>query len=336
MEPKTGENSELQGLPEPARDAITAARTRLDHAAAINDVEGIIGAAKDLVETVAKAELEALGVSFGSNAELGKLTREALKALNRDPAALQGKKALQQLSTSLVSTAEAISQLRNTDGTGHGRAAPSNLDRAHADLVRGAAELWCGWMIATAQRTHSGRIILDQAVADIGGRQAFTRGTLPALLERLELRNLADDDQRKLGLAVARRWSVNHTFLALEDVIKPLAEREVEYPTSFREGVVEGLLLDNNGFMNMTTANVELAAAVGLTLPPEQNARVLDKLAALMDDAQPSASFDQEARADAATRFREIAKEKRCAATKEELERIARRIDSFDAADTPG
>jgi hypothetical protein len=51
-------------------------------------------------------------------------------------------------------------------------------------------------MIATAQRTHSGRIILDQAVADIGVRQAFTRGTLPALLEKLELRNLADDNQR--------------------------------------------------------------------------------------------------------------------------------------------
>ena len=64
--------------------------------------------------------------------------------------------------------------------------------------------------------------------------------------------------------AVARRWSVNETFLPLTDVIEPLANGKVEYPPAFCEGALEGLLLDHDGRIRIRrSADIQLAVEVG-------------------------------------------------------------------------
>jgi|ERR1700674_5136017 len=318
---------DLVQLSESARTAIQEAEHRVERAASANDVEAIVGASKDLIETVAKATLDALGNPYGSNASVNNLTSQALEALQLHPSALQGRASLQRLSSSLMTAAQAISELRNTDGTGHGRAAPSNLDRTHAIFIHGAAIAWCRWILATASRALAGRAQLDEAIRDISGARAFSRGRLTAYLGDLRVADLGDDDQRKLGLTVARRWSVNETFIARDDVIEPLANGQADYPPAFREGVFEGLLLDQNGYLRMAVADIPLAISIGKRLPGNRIAGAFSGLADRIEDAEPSQAFDGEARNQAAALVRALAAEQQKPAIRRALERILVRLD---------
>ena len=131
-----------------------------------------------------------------------------------DPAT-QGHRPRQRLGSSLATAvAQAMGEIRNTDGTGHGRARRSDLHVADALLARDAAEAWCSWTLATASRIFGTRAGLDQAIVDIGGDRVFSQGNLAAYLDALGLQDLHEADQRKIGLAVARRWTVNGTVHA--------------------------------------------------------------------------------------------------------------------------
>lgn len=325
---------DLLQLSESARTAIQAAENRVERAASANDVEGIVGASKDLIETVAKATLDALGSPYGSNASVGNLTSQALEALQLHPSALQGRASLQRLSTSLMTAAQAIAELRNTDGTGHGRAAPSNLDLTHAIFIHGAAIAWCRWILGSAGRALAGRAELDEAIRDISGARSFSSGRLTAYLTDLGVADLGEDDQRKLGLEVARRWSVNETFMARLDVIDPLAEGKADYPPAFREGVFEGLLLDHNGYLRMAPGDIQRAVSIGRRLPGDRISNAFSGLADRIEDAEPSQAFDEDARNQAAALVRTLAAEQHKPAIRRALERISIRLDTLRRRDS--
>jgi len=288
------ESSYLQDLPASARAAIEAAQDRVQRAVDADDVEGIVGASKEMMETVAKVVIDGLGGSYGSEVDLPRLAAQTLDALKLHPAALQGRGPLRQLSQSLISAVQAVAELRNTDGTGHGRSARTNLDKTHALLVRNVADVWCGWVLATSRR--AGRAPLDDFISDIGGGLALSRGRLPRLLAEIGLTELGDNDQRRVGLAVARRWSVNETFLPLTDVIEPIARGEVEYPPAFSEGALEGLLLDHNGRIGIRRSpDIRLAVEVGQRLPGHRRKDAFRGLADRIEVARPSYKFGRRA-----------------------------------------
>jgi hypothetical protein len=60
------EPAHLAELPLPARTEIENAREQVDRALGAGDVAQIIGTSKELVETVAKVAINALGGTFGS------------------------------------------------------------------------------------------------------------------------------------------------------------------------------------------------------------------------------------------------------------------------------
>jgi hypothetical protein len=72
---------DLEGLQPSARVAIEAALGRLERAVTADDVEGIVGSSKELVETVAKAAINALGDTYGSNIDVPKLAHQTVVAL---------------------------------------------------------------------------------------------------------------------------------------------------------------------------------------------------------------------------------------------------------------
>lgn len=67
----------------------------------------------------------------------------------------------------MTSVVQTIAELRNRDGTGHGRSARSNLDQTHALLIRDVAEAWCRWVLATARRAQ--RAPPDEFISNISG-----------------------------------------------------------------------------------------------------------------------------------------------------------------------
>lgn len=254
---------------EPAKTAINDGADRLDRAIAAADVEGIVGSSKDLTDSVAKTVITALGGTFGANADLPALGNQVMNVLRLHPAGLQSRPAVQKLSQAMITLINAVAQMRNRDGTGHGRAEPSNLHQSHADLVSKAAVSWGNWALVTGSRVLEGRRRITEAAARIGGPRPdiFTRGGIPELLESLDLSRLNDEDQRQLGMAVGRRWSVGRTFLALEDVITPLAAGEQVYPDEFAAGVILGLFFEQNGFLVATPQEIGLATQIGRRLP---------------------------------------------------------------------
>jgi len=322
------DKTDVAELPKSARTAIEQALGRLDRAATFNDVEGVVGASKELVETVAKAVVDALGGSYGSDIDMPKLAKQALEVLGLHPAGLQDRHSLRRLSSAQVSMVTALAELRNTDGTGHGRAAPSNLDAAHATLARETAISWCQWTLAAARRVLRGRVALDEVLSDIAGARVFHRGEIPTFLEEHRLPELGEENQRKLGLAAGRRWSSGGTFLMLEDLIEPLAAGKAEYPAAFAEGVLEGLVLDHNGYVRTTRRNVFLAVQIGMRLPADRGGRVFDELADRVDDALLSQAFDEEPQAEALDELRGLAPDlEDHPAIQAALIRIAQRIE---------
>jgi len=312
-----------------AKEAIRAADERLERAFGARDLEATIGAAKDLVETVAKVVLDTAGAVYGSNASVEGLASEALAALGLS-AAIQGHPSLRGLSSSLVRVVQSVAELRNSDGTGHGRATRSSLDWSHAELSRNAAISWCQWILATADRVLADRAGLDVALADIGGARAFGRGKLASYLAKLGIPSLNEADQRRLGLAVARRWTMNDTFMPLIDVVAPISDVEADYPDGFYEGLIEGLLLDRDGFILTTGADTERALEISWRLPEARRKTLFAGLANRIDEARASHALDGTSLAEATTQLASAIVDRRNAAIRAELKQIATRLTAIE------
>jgi len=329
----TTELLDLSRFPDSARDALRAGIDRLERGRLVGDVEAMVGASKELVETAAKVVLDALGHPYGSNTDLPGLASQALDALKLHPRAYQGRPSIQRLGASLSQSLQAIAELRNTDGTGHGRAHRSNLDPSHAEFVCAAALAWSQWLLSAADRALAERTSLTTALSDIGGAQTFPTGRLAKYLADLSLTELGDDDQRKLGLAVARRWTVNETFMPLTDVIEPLVDGQVEYPPAFREGLVEGLLLDDNGYIRTSAEDVRRAIRLALGLPGNRVEGLFRDVARRFANAQPSQTFTGNIRNETLASLLSLAKEQALPGAREALQQMANHVEAMGQAE---
>lgn len=266
--------------------AIVANSDRLERATEADDTEQMIGASKELVECVAKVVLDALGHTYGSDEDVPRLTREALDALGVHPSSYQGRPPIQRLTGSLVQVPNAVAELRNQDGTGHGRVNLTDLRDASAEYAVSAAVAWSHWILAALGEALKAVEQVNQAANDLR-TQVFYRGQMPQLLEELGLANLAEDQQHTLGLAVARRWAESGTFLAQEDVIRPLAQGQVDYPSGFARGTFEGLLFTARGNLRTDPVSLREAAAIGNRLDQEAAGK-LSSLITAIEAATPS------------------------------------------------
>jgi len=276
-----------------AAEAVLVNADRLSRAAAADDVEQVVGASKDLVECVAKVALDALGRSYGSNEDLPKLAKDALDALGLHPRAYQGRPPIQRMTGALSGLPAAVAELRNQDGTGHGRVNLTDLRVPSAQLAAAAAVAWSRWVLAAVGVVLQDLGRVNEAI-DAIQESVFYRGGLPRLLSELPLTDLDDSEQHRLGLAVARRWADGGTFLALEDVIEPLAGGTADFPTAFTRGVLEGLLLNARGNLRMTADTVKLAGRILEGLDGEALADVHSAVLPSIQSAAPTYALNEQ------------------------------------------
>jgi hypothetical protein len=319
------------GLSTTAIDAIAAARLRVERARQARDVEGVIGSSKDLAETIAKVVLDSLGASYGSDTPVAKLTAMTLKTLGVGTE----RPALQRLGGSMISAAGAIAELRNSDGTGHGRSAPSALSIHHAEFARSATEAWCTWVLAQVEARLSDTRRYDTVLADIGSDRVFRRGELKGYLGEIPLDEAPRDVQRKIGLSVARRWTMNQTFMPRMDVIDPLAEGTEDFPVAFQDGLIEGLLLDSSGRLRMKVDDARKAVEIAMRLRPRQRQVTLAELAGHVEEAGPAPVFDHDAQKALAELFHDLAGDNQARDPERSLARIAARLDALAQESQP-
>ena len=324
------EHTDFDFLVPIAQTAIAQNVDRVERALATDDTEGIIGASKDLVETVGKAVIDGLGLAYPSSPGLPDLAGRTMDALKLHPSGLQNRPSMQRFSGSYITALNALAELRNTDGTGHGRAAPTDLHPSHARFAMEAAGSWSRWVLSAARRVLEAKASINEAVELIEGGRSFRRGELPAFLAEHQLDALDDDDQHRLGLAVGRRWNVGGTFNVRDDVIEPLAEGREAYPPSFCGGVAEGLLIDQLGYVRTTQNEIDLMVKIGMRLPSPLREATFENLATIVEQSDASYAFESDSRAGAATRLRDRAREQSAhPEVASALDRIAARIEAF-------
>jgi hypothetical protein len=106
------------GFEEDTWGVIAAHADRLERARQAGDLELMIGTAKDLVETIAKATVTVAGEVVASNAKLPRLLSDAHEAFGRGAAAAAPLRDVAQGAKSAIAQ---LPELRNRLDTGHGR-----------------------------------------------------------------------------------------------------------------------------------------------------------------------------------------------------------------------
>jgi hypothetical protein len=104
-----------------------------------------LGAAKDLVESAAKGVLAYVGSTPGKTDSLGPLYRAALEAVRPED---EPPPDSWSVARGLVAVVAGLAQLRNTAGSGHGRAEPSLAKAQDADLAAASATAAVRYLLA--------------------------------------------------------------------------------------------------------------------------------------------------------------------------------------------
>ena len=121
-----------------------------------DDPDLAIGTAKELLETICKSILEERGVDVPSGAKLPQLVKLTSKELQLTPAdirdAAKASDTIKRLLSNLATITQAISELRNQFGTGHGKVGTAKgLTSRHAKLAVGAASTLAVFLAETHQ-----------------------------------------------------------------------------------------------------------------------------------------------------------------------------------------
>lgn len=263
-----------------SRAAIEAGLSRLNRAEDAEDRPQIVGCAKDLAEAVAKSIIAASGDTAGGSAGFPALIHQAHRALQRQPGpGLSSAPGVGEIAQGAKTLVTALGSVRNTHGAGHGRAFEFDVEDEMLDLVVPAALLWSRWALRRLGQLLAGE--LQPLIDQVTGPGTFGRGDLAARLQAADLPRIAPVDQRRLGLAVARR-ALSGTFMVRIDGVEACAADDsiIRWPPAYREGLAQGLFVDRDGYLAPEPWSVEAAARVLAPIPGPLEA-VVDLLALL-------------------------------------------------------
>ena len=228
------------------------------------DRAAVIGAAKELCECVASVVCVEQAQPISTGDAFGTLINAAHVALDRRPghgAAVE--RSVRVIAQSARSIVTELGTLRNEIGTGHGRPVNPMVTRETAAIAEVSAWLWSAWALARLDEVL--RSDVAELIHDLESGGGSRRGLLTQRLAEVGLSSLHSDDQRRLGVAVARRSSIGGTFVVSEAGVEPLRWDAEAWPPSYRSGVAAGLLLDANGRLALRIRFVQdLASIVGV------------------------------------------------------------------------
>jgi hypothetical protein len=129
------------------------------------DPAAAIGSCKELVESLCKIILERSGVPYPASDDLPSLYRRAADLLRLKaeavPASAKGSETAQKILRTLSTTVQALAELRNELGIGHGRSSTSGAQTRHARLALNSTVTVTEFLLDTWQeRVESGEITL--------------------------------------------------------------------------------------------------------------------------------------------------------------------------------
>ena len=148
-----GQLSDLSGLDKVrGAEGIHEAFRRVSHLMDV-DSAGTVGAVKELIESTAKTVLEALHIEVPPTEDMPWLIKQTQVALGLAASSLRqdvdASTPVKKILGGLSSVVIGIVELRNTEGSGHGRSRGTRLTSRHARLAVNAARAWCEIVLDT-------------------------------------------------------------------------------------------------------------------------------------------------------------------------------------------
>jgi len=268
------------GIDGQAWDAVICHRDRLVDAIRGNDKALVLGRAKELAESVARVVITERGDVAPASADFPALIDSAHAVLKRQPGEhLSDDSELRNLIQSTMKIVKSVGTIRNSFGSGHGRAREPKVAQEMVDVTVSATMLWVRWAL---QRLAP--LILGQPsslISDLLDGATFYKGILAARLRAANISSRDPSIQQKLGNAVGIR-AMRDTMLARVEGVQACASSDSldEWPLHYRRGVVAGLLFDENGKARTTQWAMEFIP--GILGPVEDQSAELDRLVFLL------------------------------------------------------
>ncbi len=251
--------------------SVDIARTRLRLAWDLQDLSEVIGKAKELVETVAKVVVAAADGTVADNADFGRTVKAAHQSLKRQPGVdLSHDEALRAIAQATQTLATSLAPLRNSYGTGHGRARVPDMSVEMASITAEAALVWCRWALR-----RLGHLLADYPNDLIDAVQiGTTRKVLRDKFRAAALSQQPIEIQHRIGVAFGQQ-SAGGFGNATEVGVEPAIDGGFdEYPIDYRRGLIEGMLLTDGGLIGLTNYYVSWFVSLLGSLP-EEDARAL-------------------------------------------------------------
>jgi Abortive infection C-terminus len=258
--------------------AIESYRRRFADAAAANDRPAAAGAAKDLIECIARCVLDATENPLGDSVKFPKLIYEAQKALKRVAGPDIGiSEEVKAIANAAQAIATGVSAIRNEVGTGHGRARLPGIDDEMATIVSDATMLWCRWALRRLGHLLAGypNLLLAEVNTPVG------LDKLQRHFDEVRMPHQPPDIQHAIGVAFGRQAAggFGNAFIV---GVTPAAELPDlgEFPVSYRLGLAEGMVIDYAGQIGLIDSYVSVFVDVLVPVPSSQGVPAIAELAA--------------------------------------------------------
>ncbi|MGI5255613.1 abortive infection family protein [Actinacidiphila glaucinigra] len=276
------------GLQDEQWQAINEGFDRLRRAVDADDRPLIVGAAKELVEGVARVILVSYdGRTVPDQDPYDKVLGAAHKVIEHAVSlGIPRNDPLRQIPESAKKMAGQLRELRNSFGTGHGRSIVHEITDEVIEASVHASLLWVRWALARLHTALHGA--LAPLIRDLGDG-IFYGGDLASRLASANIPDLDQPDQRRLGLAVGQR-SARQTVNVRVEGIDAISLHPERWPDEYRSGALHGLFLNEDGQVFTYPYAIDSAVPALLNGHTAPN-RLIQDLASKLASASWSVSF---------------------------------------------
>jgi len=243
----------------------------------------MVGAAKDLIECIARCVLDATENVVGDSVKFPKLIYEAQKALKRVAGPDVGvSEEVRAIANAAQTIATSVNTIRNEVGTGHGRARLPEIDDEMSWIVYDATFLWCRWALRRLGHLLAGYPNLLLAEVNT----AVSRDTLQKHFNDVRVPHQPTDIQHAVGVAFGRQAAGGFGNAYIVGV-KPAVDLPdlAEFPVTYRLGLVEGMVMDYAGQIGLTSPYVKDLVDVLVPVPGTQGVPAIMELAGKVQTA---------------------------------------------------
>jgi hypothetical protein len=244
----------------------------------------VVGAAKELVESIARVVLAVRGNQAEKDIAFEKLLTLAHWELEKPGGdGLSDDERVRNTASMARKLITKVGLVRNDYGDGHGREVLPYVPDEVVETYLDGSLLWSRWALRRLHHYIDGDV--QALIRDLHGSN-FRGGELSRRLDAAGIPRLSEEDQRAVGVAVGQCAS-DDFHIAWKEGVEPCMEstNTGRWPLRYREGLAEGLFLSREGEVRFRWDASSPSAAAAVLIPHPKREQILAELVKKLDGA---------------------------------------------------